>query len=765
MPVLDGTISQMDEYLDSLGYWRKQMAADGSCLFRAVSEHVYDTQSHHLAVRRVCVQHIRANSHVYKKFIAADIEMYASNMEDPKAWGGHMEMHAMAAVYRRDFLIFDRPCRDPYYATENGFPDVVMLCYTQGSHYDVVYPKSKLSATALCQSIVYEVLYKKVFELGEDVDLAVKKMLYDKAYFKHKKNMTFDQWKESVKFGTETNVLSEEEQATASEVMVALANKIPPFPFKVAKALDPVIYRNVEYDLWNEAERERLRAEQLVTPDLGPGVKCLVRLTNDEEGHSASFHGHIQKMEPNKGPVTVFIEKLGKMCTISYESVQALPLPVYKALTLQQGLVPHKLRSCIYKETLLSSLQDIHKSQRKILRKEKTGTKECSMWMPAVAGGTRLPFDFSGARRPDFNSPSPHLFKGSDIFAADNKLRFPLSPSPPLDRNQVLWNQQAQTLPPGSPRPLPQPIVYQENPRCQAHAVFDFKLSADMTSKYSDAPLRSDINDPNGISHGYRSPPPSGQQTESPFYNSFSTVFGPSSLLGQTSPLTDSGFLGSPVSPHYEYVPPPSYSYGAPSPGVGISPQQNGMLNPGTTPNSCASDIAPNGQVSVLQQKPEMQHPQQQVQLVTSFSTVPLTNIVLPFEPPAPTVNLAAQRSIDPDGRDLPSDTSTLRFFYNVGCDYYRMCSTSVQACVVPPVQGYNGNFSVACVPYMPDSSTVVPDVRCNVPDAGAPTNGFGHNPMTSPAPGFGTPMNSSSFGPSSAHGYNMAPHVAQPQN
>ncbi|KAH7969050.1 hypothetical protein HPB52_014073 [Rhipicephalus sanguineus] len=165
----EGT-QKMDEYLNSLGFWRKQIAGDGSCLFRVVSEHV-------------------------------------------------------------------------------------MLCYMHGNHYDVIYSRQRLSAAAMCQSIVYETLYKTVFEFGDDVDLAVKKMLYDKTYFKHKKNMTFEQWKESVKFGTETNVLSEEEQATASDVVTALANRIPPFPFKVAKALDPTIYRNVEYDIWNEAEK------------------------------------------------------------------------------------------------------------------------------------------------------------------------------------------------------------------------------------------------------------------------------------------------------------------------------------------------------------------------------------------------------------------------------------------------------------------------------------------------------------------------------
>ena len=29
-----------------------------------------------------------------------------------------------------------------------------------------------------------------------------------------------------------------------------------PFPFRVAKALDPDIYRNVEYDTWYEGKKE-----------------------------------------------------------------------------------------------------------------------------------------------------------------------------------------------------------------------------------------------------------------------------------------------------------------------------------------------------------------------------------------------------------------------------------------------------------------------------------------------------------------------------
>lgn len=42
-----------------------------------------------------------------------------------------------------------------------------------------------------------------------------------------------------------------------------------PFPYKVAKALDPRMYRNVEYDLWNDERKgEFKRSLQILTFNL-----------------------------------------------------------------------------------------------------------------------------------------------------------------------------------------------------------------------------------------------------------------------------------------------------------------------------------------------------------------------------------------------------------------------------------------------------------------------------------------------------------------
>ncbi|XP_035530976.1 OTU domain-containing protein 4 [Morone saxatilis] len=100
----------MDEYLKTVGLHRKRVAKDGSCLFRAVAEQV----KRHL---------------------------------------------------RRDFLIFQEPGKPAVNITDNNFKDKVRLCFLNGNHYDSVYPITHIQSAALCQSIVYELLYDGVFKV------------------------------------------------------------------------------------------------------------------------------------------------------------------------------------------------------------------------------------------------------------------------------------------------------------------------------------------------------------------------------------------------------------------------------------------------------------------------------------------------------------------------------------------------------------------------------------------------------------------------
>ena len=105
-----------------------------------------------------------------------------------------------------------------------------------------------------------------------------------------------------------------------------------PFPYKVAKALDPRMYRNVEYDLWNDERKGKHRSAELFCLAYGSliqysfselkknsifhneilqvGSKCMVTI-GDDPNHQ--YPAYIQAMQPDKGPVTVFVEVLGEM--------------------------------------------------------------------------------------------------------------------------------------------------------------------------------------------------------------------------------------------------------------------------------------------------------------------------------------------------------------------------------------------------------------------------------------------------------------------
>lgn len=79
-------MTELDRYLEANNMWRKHIAKDGSCLFRAVSEQViwlklcieyiivmlfihqvYSSQVEHLQVRQECIDYIRENQAKFKE--------------------------------------------------------------------------------------------------------------------------------------------------------------------------------------------------------------------------------------------------------------------------------------------------------------------------------------------------------------------------------------------------------------------------------------------------------------------------------------------------------------------------------------------------------------------------------------------------------------------------------------------------------------------------------------------------------------------------
>ncbi|XP_050821180.1 putative bifunctional UDP-N-acetylglucosamine transferase and deubiquitinase ALG13 [Gopherus flavomarginatus] len=347
----------MDEYLASLGLYRKLTAKDASCLFRAISEQLFACQIHHMEVRKACVSFMRENQHNFESYVEGSFEKYLERLGDPKESAGQLEISALSLIYNRDFILYRYPGKPPTYATNNGFEDKILLCCSSNGHYDSVYTKQFQADAAVCQAVLYEILYKDVFGMDEEELRTAVEMFRSGA----KKN------RNSVSVGSEDanfDCLPEKASKTSSERRVedwdgndtdnppedklkqgteeAKPPENPskmPFPYKVLKALDPEIYRNVEFDVWLDSRKELQKTDYMVFAgrQYYLGDKCQVRL----EPGGKYYNAHIQEVGHDGNMVTVFIEELAEKHIVPLANLkpvtQVTPVPAWNVVPNRKG--------------------------------------------------------------------------------------------------------------------------------------------------------------------------------------------------------------------------------------------------------------------------------------------------------------------------------------------------------------------------------------------------------------------------------------------
>ncbi|KAL5011268.1 hypothetical protein ScPMuIL_009819 [Solemya velum] len=296
----------MDSYLTSLGLWRKPVAKDGFCLFRAVSEQLFNTQTHYQHIYQVC------------RFYFSPLEEEEVNLE----WSEIEVMDILSRLYKRDFLIYEVAGKPPLNATENGFDKVISLCRIDDGHLHCVYPRSFMQDSALCQSIIYEILYRGVFKLDHELEEAVS-MIRDQNKNKRRAEHSYSyQSLDGDSSAIAVRLSQSRCYITPHYKDRHMRRATPPVPYRIAKALDPDIYRNVELDIWEEEKREIQLREKYLSKEIqfAPGDKCQVIL----DSNSPIYHGHIQELD-TEGPVIVFIEELGEKREVSFDSLRPLP--------------------------------------------------------------------------------------------------------------------------------------------------------------------------------------------------------------------------------------------------------------------------------------------------------------------------------------------------------------------------------------------------------------------------------------------------------
>jgi hypothetical protein len=163
---------KMDVFLDKQGKWRKKIARDGSCLFRAVADHVYHYQARHVEIREQVVKYLREHAEEYKPFVETEMvrwDLYLYDMEDCKTWGSEVEINIIKELYGLKFCIFreiPEPVVDAAYEqpiVENGQqsirPNHIEVVYAGENHYDLVLSNDYRDLAACMQGILYDLLF------------------------------------------------------------------------------------------------------------------------------------------------------------------------------------------------------------------------------------------------------------------------------------------------------------------------------------------------------------------------------------------------------------------------------------------------------------------------------------------------------------------------------------------------------------------------------------------------------------------------------
>ncbi|THH05991.1 hypothetical protein EW146_g9750 [Bondarzewia mesenterica] len=136
------TTQQLTEQLSQLGLYAANTLGDGNCLFRALSDQLYGTESHHLHLRMDICDWIEKHKARYEPFVEDErgIDVHLRLMRQPATYGGHLELSAFAHMARRDVKVI-----------QPGL--VYVIEWASGLDFTPATPEPSSSSTALDESL------------------------------------------------------------------------------------------------------------------------------------------------------------------------------------------------------------------------------------------------------------------------------------------------------------------------------------------------------------------------------------------------------------------------------------------------------------------------------------------------------------------------------------------------------------------------------------------------------------------------------------
>ncbi|SBS81652.1 OTU-like cysteine protease [Plasmodium ovale curtisi] len=142
------TYSMINDYHDSnfkKNFYIKSIRTDGNCLFRAVSDQLYNYEDNYKEIRKRVVDHLLQNEDKYKNFLEYDesYKSYIDRISLDGTWGGQLELQAVGELFNVNILIYQENGCILEIKNHSDEKKCIQLHYASSEHYNSVRFKNR----------------------------------------------------------------------------------------------------------------------------------------------------------------------------------------------------------------------------------------------------------------------------------------------------------------------------------------------------------------------------------------------------------------------------------------------------------------------------------------------------------------------------------------------------------------------------------------------------------------------------------------------
>jgi transcriptional regulator with XRE-family HTH domain len=134
---VDDNSIELKKQLQDIGLTLKDIAGDGNCLFRAISDQLKGSPNYHLEIRERICDHIEENEELYQVFLEESLASYCNRMRQKGVYGGNLELVACCRVFEVGIAVH-QAAQDIWFVADGDHSTILHIAYHSWEHYSSV---------------------------------------------------------------------------------------------------------------------------------------------------------------------------------------------------------------------------------------------------------------------------------------------------------------------------------------------------------------------------------------------------------------------------------------------------------------------------------------------------------------------------------------------------------------------------------------------------------------------------------------------------